>query len=94
MTPGQLNTRMFASVRTPSNFFAPVVQPVEIGREIVRLVIEGRSGEVSMPLYTRLIGWMDVVPPGLRELLRWVAGMDKAMIDAVEKDQQGTKKSN
>lgn len=68
------------------------MEPVEIGREIVRLVVEGRSGEVSMPLYTRLIGIMDIVPPGMREILRWIAGMDKAMIDAVERDRQEAKK--
>ncbi|KAF2096955.1 NAD(P)-binding protein [Rhizodiscina lignyota] len=81
VSPGQLNTRMFADVATPSNFLAPIVEPVELGREIVRYIKEGRSGEISMPMYSRYMGWLGVMPHGIREIMRRLSGMDVAAVD-------------
>lgn len=91
VTPGQLNTSMFGDVVTPSNFLAPLVEPVELAREIVKYIEEGRSGEISMPLYTRFIPWLDVLPAGIRELVRRASGMDNAMSVMVEKRKPRSK---
>ena len=79
VTPGQLGTKLFAGVETPSGFFGPVVEPVELAREIVRMVDGGVSGEISLPLYARWIDWLHVLPPGVQRVLRGISGMDRAM---------------
>jgi short-subunit dehydrogenase len=78
VTPGQMGTNMFAGVKTPSNFLAPVVTPAEIGKDIIRLVEKGESGEVALPLYSRYIQILGVLPVGMQHLMRGWSGMDKA----------------
>jgi len=77
--PGQMGTKMFAGLKTPSNFFAPVVTPAEIGKDIIRLIEKGDSGEVCLPLYSKYIQVLGVLPVGVQYLVRRWSGMDKAM---------------
>jgi NAD(P)-dependent dehydrogenase (short-subunit alcohol dehydrogenase family) len=79
VTPGQLSTSLFAGVETPSTFFGPVVEPVELAREIVRMIDAGQSGEISMPFYARWIEWIHVLPVSFQKLVRWISGVDRAM---------------
>ncbi|KAK5134580.1 hypothetical protein LTR08_006366 [Meristemomyces frigidus] len=79
VTPGQLSTPLFAGLETPSTFLGPVVEPVELAREIVRMIDLGESGEISMPLYARWVDWLAVLPAALQKLVRGVSGMDRAM---------------
>ena len=79
VTPGQLSTNLFAGVETPSSFFGPVVEPVELAREIVRMIDAGESGEISMPFYARWIDWLHVLPVGVQRILRRLSGVDRAM---------------
>lgn len=79
VTPGQLSTRLFAGVETPSPFFGPVVEPVELAREIVRVIDAGESGEISMPFYARYVEWLAVLPVSLQRMARWMSGVDNAM---------------
>lgn len=79
VTPGQLSTNLFASVKTPSSFFGPVIEPVELAREIVRTIDSGESGHISMPFYARWIEWMHVLPVSAQKLVRKMSGVDKAM---------------
>jgi short-subunit dehydrogenase len=79
VTPGQLSTNLFASIKTPSSFFGPVVEPVELAREIVRMIDSGESGQISMPFYARWIEWMHVLPVSMQKLARKMSGVDKAM---------------
>lgn len=85
VTPGQLSTQLFAALDTPSNFFGPVVETVELAKEIVRMVDSGESGEISMPFYTRWIEWNSVLPASIQKALRVVSGIDQAMGKAVRK---------
>ncbi|KAF2758381.1 short chain dehydrogenase/reductase [Pseudovirgaria hyperparasitica] len=78
--PGQLSTSLFAGVRTPSNFLAPIVEPVEIAKEIIKLVDAGESGDISAPLYARWIGLYGILPVGVRKIARHLSGIDYAMI--------------
>lgn len=77
--PGQLSTQMFGSIDTPSSFFGPVVQGVDLAKAIVAAVDGGTSCVISEPLYARYIEWMGVLPYSLQRMARWVSGVDKAM---------------
>ncbi|KAJ9667631.1 hypothetical protein H2201_002166 [Coniosporium apollinis] len=79
VTPGQLGTRMFERVRTPSAFLAPVVEPNELAREIIGLVDRGESGVVALPLYARWIWLWGCLPVGVKRVVRRVGGIDTAM---------------
>ena len=74
-----MGTKMFAGLKTPSNFFAPIVTPAEIGKDIIRLIEKGDSGEVCLPLYSKYIQVLGVLPVGVQYLVRRWSGMDKAM---------------
>jgi short-subunit dehydrogenase len=86
--PGQMGTNMFAGVATPSNFLAPIVTPAEIGKDIIRMIEKGDSGEICLPLYSKYIQILGVLPVGVQYLVRRWSGMDKAVgrIDPVKKD--------
>jgi short-subunit dehydrogenase len=88
--PGQMGTNMFAGVQTPSNFLAPIVTPAEIAKDIIRLIEKGESGEIALPLYSRYIQILGVLPVGVQHLVRRWSGMDKAVgrIDPVKKESE------
>jgi short-subunit dehydrogenase len=79
VTPGQLSTPMFAGVKTPSSFLAPIVEPVEVAKEIMAAIEGGSSAVLGMPLYARWIHWLDVLPVGVQRMARWASGVDVAM---------------
>jgi short-subunit dehydrogenase len=55
VVPGQLYTPLCYGVTTPSTFFAPVVEPLEIARQIVTAIENGQGGEIYAPSY---VGYM------------------------------------
>lgn len=77
--PGQLSTQMFNSIETPSSFFGPVVESVDLAKAIVTAVYEGRSGVITLPFYTGYIEWMGILPYSLQRFARWISGVDRAM---------------
>lgn len=77
--PGQLSTKMFETLETPSEFFGPVVAARDLAMEIVRAVEGGRNTVIAMPVYARLVEWMGVLPSSLQRAARWVSGVDGAM---------------
>lgn len=79
VTPGQLSTPLFYGVQTPNGFLAPVVEPVDVCKEVVAAVDGGLGAGVAMPLYARCVGWYDVLPASLQLLARRVAGVDSGM---------------
>lgn len=79
VTPGQMGTKMFAGIKTPSNFLAPIVTPADVAKDIIRLVERGESGEVALPLYSRYIQILGVLPIGIQQLVRSWSGLDKAV---------------
>jgi NAD(P)-dependent dehydrogenase (short-subunit alcohol dehydrogenase family) len=81
VAPGQLGTAMFAGVKTPSNFLAPVVQPVELAREIVQMIDDGESGDIRLPFYARWAPVMSAFPVSIQALAKKVSGMDQAMLN-------------
>lgn len=79
VTPGQLSTPLFHGVRTPSSFLAPVVEPVEVAKEVIAAIDGGRAAHISTPLYARMMDWYNVLPLGLQAVARRLAGVDTAM---------------
>ena len=77
--PGQLSTKLFEGVKTPSSFFGPVVTPEVLAAMIVNRVVCGETCVIALPLYASLIEWFAVLPYGMQEILRRVTGLDRAM---------------
>jgi NAD(P)-dependent dehydrogenase (short-subunit alcohol dehydrogenase family) len=79
VTPGQMSTPLFNGVETPSSFFGPVLEPVDVAREVIAAIDAGSSDVLAMPLYARWIDWMNVFPVGVQAILRKLSGVDSAM---------------
>ncbi|KAI1344026.1 NAD(P)-binding protein [Xylariaceae sp. FL0016] len=79
VTPGQLSTPLFAGVKTPNSFLAPVVEPIEVAKEIIKAIDLGLSDHIAMPLYARWVDWYNVLPVGVQKVARRMAGVDRSM---------------
>ncbi|KAI2642286.1 short-chain dehydrogenase [Xylaria nigripes] len=79
VTPGQLSTPLFYGVHTPNSFIAPVVEPIEVAKEIIKAIDLGLSDHIGMPLYARWIDWYNVLPVGLQKISRRISGVDRSM---------------
>lgn len=79
VTAGQLTTPLFYGVQTPNAFLAPLVEPVDVARDIIAAIDNGRNAAVGSPLYARWIDWYNVLPLGVQAVVRRVAGVDTAM---------------
>lgn len=77
--PGQLSTPLFNGVQTPSSFFGPVLEPVDVAKEVIAAIDSGSSTFLAMPFYARWIDWMNVMPVGVETVLRKLSGVDTAM---------------
>jgi NAD(P)-dependent dehydrogenase (short-subunit alcohol dehydrogenase family) len=79
VSPGQMSTPLFNGVETPSSFFGPVLEPVDVAREVIAAIDAGSSENLAMPFYARWIDWMNVAPVGVHAILRRLSGVDRAM---------------
>ena len=73
-------TPMFARVATPSPFLSPVVSPVDVAKEIARVVDAGDGGFVAEPAYARTTWWYHALSPGLQKLVRQYSKIDEAIV--------------
>ncbi|CAK7217068.1 hypothetical protein SBRCBS47491_003037 [Sporothrix bragantina] len=79
VTLGQLSTPLFYGVQTPNSFFAPVVEPVDVAKDIISAIDNGRAESIGMPLYARWVAWYHVLPVSVQKLARHLSGVDTAM---------------
>ena len=79
VTPGQISTPLFYGVQTPNAFLAPVVEPVDVAKEIIKAIDNGQNAVIGTPLYARWIEWYNVLPIGVQAVVRRLAGVDTAM---------------
>lgn len=79
VTPGQLSTPLFHGVQTPNAFLAPIVEPVDVAKEIIAAVDSGAGAVAAMPLYARWVDWYAVLPEALQLLARRLSGVDEGM---------------
>ncbi|CAI4217284.1 unnamed protein product [Parascedosporium putredinis] len=64
---------------TPSSFLAPVVEPVDVTKEIIAAIDGGYSTHVKFPFYARWIDYYNILPLGFQQLARKLSGVDRAM---------------
>jgi len=79
---GQMATRLFEDVETPNNFFAPILEPVHVAREIVSAIDSGTGGVIRLPAFAALVGWYGVLHAGIQRILRFLSGIDAAVVKA------------
>jgi NAD(P)-dependent dehydrogenase (short-subunit alcohol dehydrogenase family) len=94
VTPGQLSTPLFYGVQTPSPFLAPIVEPVDVAKEIIAAIDNGRSTQIGSPLYARWIDWYNVLPVGVQKLARTFAGVDTGMRTFVGRTNTSLREKN
>lgn len=93
VTPGQFSTPLFNGVKTPNSFFAPILESVDVAREIIAVIDSGKSAQIALPLYARWIDWINVMPVGIQSLVRKIIGVDKAMANFVGRVGSSKKKA-
>lgn len=93
VTPGQLSTPLFNGVRTPNSFFAPVLEPVDVAKEVIAAIDAGSSAVLAMPLYVRWVDWLNVLPVGVQAIVRRMAGVDSGMKTFQGREGLGEKES-
>ncbi|KXG45285.1 Short-chain dehydrogenase/reductase SDR [Penicillium griseofulvum] len=76
---GQMSTPLFDWVRAPNHFFAPVLEPVEVAREMVAAIDSGRGGVIRLPFYAKLVNWYAVLPATVQRVARYLSGIDAAV---------------
>ncbi|EEQ89884.1 hypothetical protein RJZ56_002646 [Blastomyces dermatitidis] len=76
---GQMATPLFDDVQTPNNFFAPVLEPVQVARDIVAAVDSGNGGVIRLPAYATLVSWYAILPVAIQRLARYMSGIDRAV---------------
>lgn len=90
---GQMSTPLFDWVRTPSHFFAPVLEPVQVAREIVAAVDRGRGGVLRLPTFAKLVNWYAVFPAAIQVVVRFLSGVDGAVVSGLPgRDSLGSDK--
>jgi len=77
--PGHFCTPLFEGVESPNRFLAPVLEPVDVAKEVIKAIDEGSSAYLAMPLYARWAGLMNVLPVGAQAILRRLSGVDRGM---------------
>lgn len=76
---GQMSTPLFDWVRAPNHFFAPVLEPVEVARDMVAAIDSGRGGVIRLPIYAKLVNWYAVLPATVQRVARYLSGIDAAV---------------
>ncbi|CAG8059115.1 unnamed protein product [Penicillium olsonii] len=81
---GQMSTPLFDWVRAPNQFFAPVLEPVQVAREMVAAIDSGRGGVIRLPAYAILVNWYAVAPAAVQRIARYLSGIDDAVTQSQE----------
>lgn len=74
---------MFRKVRLRGwlqRFLGPVIGAREVAMAIVKLLDQGKGGEVRLPAYAAMIPWLFILPSGLGRLLRDFSGVDSVVV--------------
>lgn len=73
---GQIGTRLFDGLETPSKFLAPVLETREVAKEIVGKIDAGESGLLRMPFYAGWVSWYGILPATVQLIVRWISHID------------------
>lgn len=88
---GQMSTPLFEQIKTPSNFFAPVLEPVQVAQEIVSAIDSGRGGIIRLPTFAALVSWYAILPAALQRIARYLSGIDFAVAKVTPKVQSANR---
>ncbi|KAJ5085367.1 hypothetical protein N7532_010138 [Penicillium argentinense] len=91
---GQMATPLFDWVPTPSHFFAPVLEPVEVAREIVAAIDSGHGGVLRLPAFAKLVNLYAILPAAIQRIARYVSGIDNAVASGDRNGHEAMKKDN
>ncbi|OXV08313.1 hypothetical protein Egran_03926 [Elaphomyces granulatus] len=80
--PGLMATPLFEVLETPNKFLAPVLEPVQVARDIVSAINMGKSGVIRLPAFAAMVNWYAVMPASLQRLARYLSGIDGVMAKA------------
>lgn len=73
--PGQMETKMFLSVKTPQKTFAKL-DAVQVALKIMNALEHGKRGEMRLPLYAKFIPVFRASPWPIVEAMRVLSGID------------------
>ncbi|KAL2821078.1 hypothetical protein BJX63DRAFT_443589 [Aspergillus granulosus] len=90
--PGQISTPLFEFIKTPSSFFAPVLEPNRVAQDIVSIIDRGNSGIIRLPTFAKLAKFYAVLPVGVQLIGRYVSGIDRAVSQGQAQKKPGVKK--
>ncbi|EFE35372.1 uncharacterized protein ARB_05414 [Trichophyton benhamiae CBS 112371] len=79
---GQIATPLFEGLETPNSFWAPVLEPVQVAREIISMIDSGNGGVIRMPAYATFLGVYAILPASIERLARYLSGVDSAVAKA------------
>lgn len=79
--PGQLLVGMFDDISPSRTFFAPIVNHIDLAKEIINKVNRGECGVICKPLYGNLLPLVKCLPYSLIKLCRWFSQMDEKVTD-------------
>lgn len=79
---GQMSTPLFDGIDTPSGFFAPILEPIQVAHEIVSAIDNGKGGVIRLPAFALLVNWYAVLPASIQRLARYLSGIDSAVAKA------------
>jgi len=85
---GQMSTPLFDWVQAPNHFFAPVLEPVDVAREMVATIDSGRGGVIRLPAYATLVNWYAVLPAAVQRIARYLSGIDAAVTSSRQTSQK------
>ncbi|TID30256.1 hypothetical protein CANINC_001136 [Pichia inconspicua] len=88
--PGQLKTRMFDGVKTPSTLFAPELDPKDVAKQVLKAVTYGCRGEIKMPFYGNFMPIFRSVPWPIVAGLRYISGIDTSMKKFVDRTKEAS----
>ncbi|KAL2855088.1 hypothetical protein BJX68DRAFT_264235 [Aspergillus pseudodeflectus] len=90
--PGQIATPLFDFIKTPSAFFAPVLEPNRVAQDIVSIIDRGDSGIIRLPTFAKLAIFFAVLPVGVQRIGRYLSGIDSAVPQEPTQRKPGVKK--
>lgn len=79
VAPGQLDTRMFGDVEPSNQFFAPLINHVELARTVTTCVFKGRQGILYLPFYANFLPAVRCLPYSWQKIARRASGMDQCI---------------
>lgn len=92
--PGLIHTGMFRGTVQRCEFMTPGLEPVQVAKEIMKAIDQGRSTEIHIPFYVGLLPLMRMMPIKLNDWIHEISGANTALVNMTgrSKGRTGTSK--